>query len=597
MKTFLFHNSSGTLQVEYVTDLIGNNIGKFTVMQIKGLEESEEAAGLGFSELVYDYPSFVAFAEANNLLLDIIDNSSNEPQEVVNSYIELAILTETLPDIELLGATESTAVLPPPPEDGGMQGDYFIVVTEGEEKVAFWLAIDGDNTEPTGANYLAADHKFKVDSYAALNETTLITCPDLVDIEEGDYFVIYGMGDTEEESLAIFLNIDGAGYPPTGELWEGATHQNAIEITTTGIAQEVSVVCPATAGAAQADYFVVCNQLGDSFGIWLDIDAAGTAPTGAAYVATTHKIEVDIVTGDTDAQVAGKVKTAVELDGNWDGFETITIDTATLSIICDSLGEAEAPTNHNSDDSGVGSFGVNTEIVGEEIDTNVSIAQKIADLLDDEGLTMIVDWNVDGYGAIGIISNGEYAATDAVSSNSDDSGLGSFVVETTQQGQEQVTAYDSMIAILEANPELFLLYGDYVPYGAPEEFKGLLYVPNDPAIMFIVSEYKEIADASAYNSDDSDVGSFVVSVDTSGYNPIPYEGVIEIEGGNGPFVFSVVDGTFPPALDLVVHTGQIVGVVDLEEAPYMEESYTFTILVEDAFGNSAEQELTINVAD
>lgn len=133
-------------------------------------------------------------------------------------------------------------------------------------------------------------------------------------------------------------------------------------VADTGVFEVQRVTAPATAGATQADYFVVSNFAGETAAVWLDIDAAGTAPTGAAYVAADYQIEVNIVTGDTATQVAGKIVAAmgatlpdVTILDNADG---------TIDFTSDLFGNVTAPARHNANDSGNGSFVVATQTGG-----------------------------------------------------------------------------------------------------------------------------------------------------------------------------------------------------------------------------------------
>jgi len=97
----------------------------------------------------------------------------------------------------------------------------------------------------------------------------------------------------------------------------------------TGAAQVETVTAPAVAGATQADFIVIYNQAGASEALWLDIDAAGTAPTAAAYTAATTKTKVSVVTGNSAIQVAAAIVAAITLTGitvvdNLDGTFSIT---------------------------------------------------------------------------------------------------------------------------------------------------------------------------------------------------------------------------------------------------------------------------------
>lgn len=67
--TLRFENGAGDMVVEYKTDLFPGNEDNFQVMSIEGLSDTEKTFGFNFRELVYDVPTFKAFAEANSLKL------------------------------------------------------------------------------------------------------------------------------------------------------------------------------------------------------------------------------------------------------------------------------------------------------------------------------------------------------------------------------------------------------------------------------------------------------------------------------------------------------------------------------------------------
>lgn len=54
---------------------------------------------------------------------------------------------------------------------------------------------------------------------------------------------------------------------------------------------------------SQADYFTFRSASGATFAVWFDVNNAGTAPTGATYIAATNKIEVDILNTYTEDQI------------------------------------------------------------------------------------------------------------------------------------------------------------------------------------------------------------------------------------------------------------------------------------------------------
>ena len=128
---------------------------------------------------------------------------------------------------------------------------------------------------------------------------------------------------------------------------------------TNGVAEVTTATIDTTANSAQGDYMILNNKAGKSFAVWLDIDAAGTTPSGPLFLATDYQIEVDIVTAGTAAQNAALVKAAIELDANWTGFETITDNTdGTLTITNSDLGTVTNATVHNAAEGAAGSIGV-----------------------------------------------------------------------------------------------------------------------------------------------------------------------------------------------------------------------------------------------
>lgn len=127
---------------------------------------------------------------------------------------------------------------------------------------------------------------------------------------------------------------------------------------TTGAAQVETITAPAFAAAAQGDYIVISNQAGLSIAVWLDKNAAGTLPTGAAYLASTYKAKASIATGDTATVVATAMKTAlsttlpnVTFADNLNG--TITV-TQTVVGTCTDI------VKKNTGDTGAGSITATT---------------------------------------------------------------------------------------------------------------------------------------------------------------------------------------------------------------------------------------------
>lgn len=147
-----------------------------------------------------------------------------------------------------------------------------------------------------------------------------------------------------------------------------------------GVAEITEIVCVADVGefeeftltsasgavSVQADYFVLEAPNGDLDAYWLDIDAAGTAPTGAAYVASDNQIMVSILSTDSDIQVAGKIAAAIT---SADITVTDNLD-GTVGFVYDLMGAHTAPATYNADDSGSGSIVIVEDNAG--VDSNLN---------------------------------------------------------------------------------------------------------------------------------------------------------------------------------------------------------------------------------
>lgn len=164
------------------------------------------------------------------------------------------------------------------------------------------------------------------------------------------------------KTLAAALNLSLTEmYDATATALNTATSLSiataALDAGTHGIAEVVTLTCPAFAAAAEGDFIILTTKAGVSYAIWLDKDAAGTTPTGPLFTACTHKIKVGIATGDNAIAVAGKFKADVEADTNWAGFATITDNgNGTLTITQTAKGTATNPVRKNAAESGNGNF-------------------------------------------------------------------------------------------------------------------------------------------------------------------------------------------------------------------------------------------------
>lgn len=176
----------------------------------------------------------------------------------------------------------------------------------------------------------------------------------------------------EAKATALNLILDELdfGANTTDELVAEGT---ALDITTSslpagdvGVAEVIAPTLDSFANSAQGDYIIFNDHAGNSFAVWLDLDAADIVPDGPLFLATTYQIEVDITTGDSAIQVAGKVKAAVELIAVWNAsFDTITdLGTGVLTVTVTALGTVVDAAVHNEAESGDGSISVVISIPG-----------------------------------------------------------------------------------------------------------------------------------------------------------------------------------------------------------------------------------------
>ena len=122
-----------------------------------------------------------------------------------------------------------------------------------------------------------------------------------------------------------------------------------------GVREVFSVTFVATASMAQGDFLLLENGDGQIWAIWADIDAAGTEPNGALYTGADVKVEVDVVTGDTAAQVATKFVDAIEGAVGYDGL-VITGSTGVRVFTYDLMGAKDDAETHNEAETTAGSI-------------------------------------------------------------------------------------------------------------------------------------------------------------------------------------------------------------------------------------------------
>lgn len=196
---------------------------------------------------------------------------------------------------------------------------------------------------------------------------------------------------------------------------QAVPEQTKISCVADAGAYEVTLVTfPAVAALTQADYFYYENQAGDDFAVWFDIDAAGTPPSGAVYTAATTKIEVNVTTGQTAAQVAAAAVAAIGVQ-----FSDVTVvdnEDGTVLFTQDLIGTCVDAAPYSEDDGGAGSIAVSVQTQG----AASTLQNKYFEMQEGDGSTVRYVWANVGTEGVDPTGNGtalEYALSAGASAS------------------------------------------------------------------------------------------------------------------------------------------------------------------------------------
>ncbi len=159
--------------------------------------------------------------------------------------------------------------------------------------------------------------------------------------------------------------------------WEAVGSESSVSVVKKtfagGVGEVTDITWPSTAAASQGDYVSGTTPAGVTFAVWLDIDAAGAAPTGAIYLAATNKIKVSIVTGGTAPQNAALARTAVLANAAWAAnFTTSVVTSATFTATQKNGGVVADFAPKSTDDLGAGSVVISVTTAGTAGGVNTS---------------------------------------------------------------------------------------------------------------------------------------------------------------------------------------------------------------------------------
>jgi len=109
-------------------------------------------------------------------------------------------------------------------------------------------------------------------------------------------------------------------YNADGTVLDGGTNIHIVITDAGSVSTKLTFNLTMSGQPLQADYITFENQAGDTIAVNFDIDANGTIPTGATYIAATIKVEADILSSDSPNQIISKVISALTtpLTGKFD---------------------------------------------------------------------------------------------------------------------------------------------------------------------------------------------------------------------------------------------------------------------------------------
>ena len=351
---------------------------------------------------------------------------------------------------------------------------------------------------------------------------------------------------------------------------------------TPGVVDIQTLAIPATASATQGDYVNITNWNGENIAVWLDIDADGTAPTGALYVASDYQIKVPIVTGGTAVANAALFVAAINNDGNtvdgWTKYATVAdAGSGNVTVTQTRAGDVDAALPKDDDDAGVGSITVTAtqngvdgvaEVQTITMPTTAGATQGDLIILTNyrgETVGVWIDIDANGTEPAGVL----YSATD----------------------------YQVMVPIVTgglAAANGTLLYTALTGAGLVAWNAFVDIVDNEDGTVTITQKEEGIVDNPVpKNAAEDGVGSITAAVDTAGVDGSIYDEQIVVVGGNTPYVYALTpSGTtdLPAGLSFNTATGKLEGIATATKA-----SAILDVTVTDVYGETTAQILTFNI--
>lgn len=235
----------------------------------------------------------------------------------------------------------------------GAVGSSTLFTVTGEveiERIVPMCTVNLTDTGTAGTPTLALGVTGSTSLFVAATTTTAI--------DAGEFWV-----DTSPDADGVAIPAACKDIAITDDIL--ATVANA----TPAVAQVDTLTLPAKAGSTGGDYIVVTADDGTTYACALNKAGNDPAPTGAAYVAASYKVNKDISAATDAASVAALVNTALNtLTGFTAKITSVDVLDGTITLTQVSTGPVAVPVPHNANDSGAGSITTAATTPGEDVE-------------------------------------------------------------------------------------------------------------------------------------------------------------------------------------------------------------------------------------
>lgn len=118
-------------------------------------------------------------------------------------------------------------------------------------------------------------------------------------------------------------DVDAAVPKDDDDAGAGSITVTATQDGVDGVAEVQTITFPAFASATQGDFIILTNYKNETLAVWLNLDGDDTEPSGTLYVATDYQAQVDISTGDTAGEVGTLAYAAILAATDWSDYVTL----------------------------------------------------------------------------------------------------------------------------------------------------------------------------------------------------------------------------------------------------------------------------------